>query len=347
MHARPIAWLTWPAFMTLFMGSSWWCFRAGFDPEVWIPALTTLNFLVILGLEQVLPRRPEMNTLRDWQSINDALHGALTGLLRPVGTSIGLLLLAALAELRLRSEVAPLWPGGSWLVAQLLLAHAIVSLASYWVHRAFHEIDRLWWFHAIHHDTQQVHVLKSGRFHFLDELVSALLTPLPLLALGAPTEVIVLRSMWSVFSGSMGHANVEQRFPSWFHYLVSTVDVHNLHHCRERRYQDSNYTGMPLWDVLFGTFHHPDLHRPVAFGIADGYVPRNFFRQLWFPFEAQWRRPLPAEACVVYGAAAAGGATSAAASTTVNSRGSSTRPLASRVETLQDPSWLGSRSLLE
>jgi sterol desaturase/sphingolipid hydroxylase (fatty acid hydroxylase superfamily) len=289
MHPSPVAWFVWPVFMATFMAASAWCLQAGFDLEIWIPALTTANFLVLLGLEQVLPRRPEMSTLRDWQSINDSLHGALTALLRPIGNSIGLVLIAAASELRLGAASA--WPAGWALVPQLLLAHVLVGFTSYWVHRAFHEVDRLWWFHAIHHDTQQVHVLKSGRFHFVDEIVSAILTPLPLLALGAPTEVIVLRNMWSVFSGSLNHANVAQRFPSWFHYLVATVDLHNLHHCREREYQDSNYTGFPLWDVVFGTFQHPDRHRPVAFGIADGYVPRNFFRQLWFPFQAQWRAP--------------------------------------------------------
>jgi ornithine lipid hydroxylase len=292
MRPSPVAWFTFPAFMAVFMGASGWCFHAGLDPKVWIPALTTANFLVLLALEQLLPRRPEMSTLRDWQSINDSLHGALTGVLRPVGTSIGLVLLAAASDLRRVGEPARLWPDGWPLVPQLVLAHAIVTFASYWVHRSFHEIDRLWWFHAIHHDTQQVHVLKSGRFHFLDELASAIVTPLPLLVLGAPTEVIVLRSMWSVFNGSLDHANVAQRFPSWFHYVVSTVDLHNLHHARERKFQDSNYTGLPLWDVLFGTFHHPDEHRPTAFGIADDYVPRNFFAQLWFPFQAQWRPPM-------------------------------------------------------
>jgi len=285
-----LAWFTFPVFMTAFMAASWWCIHAGLDPKTWIPALTTANFLVLLALEQVLPRRREMSTLRDWQSINDSLHGALTGLLRPVGTSIGLVLLAAASERELFGASGRLWPSGWPLVPQLVLAHAAVSFASYWVHRSFHEVDRLWWFHALHHDTQQVHVLKSGRFHFVDELVSAIVTPLPLLVLGASTEVILLRSMWSVFNGSLDHANVAQRFPWWFHYVVSTVDLHNIHHSRERRVHDSNYTGFPLWDVLFGTFIHPGRCRPVEFGNVD-YVPRNFFRQLWFPFQAQWRKP--------------------------------------------------------
>ena len=292
LETRPVAWLIYPLFMGSFMAISWLCLELGIDMTLWIPALTAANFFVLLGLEQLLPRRPEMNLLRDWQSINDAAHGVLTALLRPIGTSIGLLLLAALNELRLASDATILWPTGWNLIVQLLLAQLIISFASYWVHRAFHEVDRLWWFHAIHHDTRQVHVLKSGRFHFVDEIVSAIITPLPLLILGVPTEVVVLRSMWQVFNGSLAHANVQQRFPSWFHYLISTVDVHNLHHSSERRLQDSNYTGTPVWDVVFGTFNHPDHHHTAEFGIAEDYVPRNFFRQLCFPFQAQLGRPL-------------------------------------------------------
>ena len=64
-----LAYLTYPLFMAL----SVWCVERRVDPEIWIPSLTVLNFLVILGLEQWRPRRRSMNTLRDWQSINDAV----------------------------------------------------------------------------------------------------------------------------------------------------------------------------------------------------------------------------------------------------------------------------------
>jgi len=288
------AYCTYPAFMATFMALSWGCLRAGFDAAAWIPALTVLSFLVILALEQAFPLRRRMNTLRDWQSINDAAHGVLTGLLRPLGTSLGLVLLAALSQLRVGAELATWWPAGWPLLAQLVLAHLLVSFAGYWVHRSLHTFDRLWWFHAVHHDTEQVHVLKAGRFHFVDEIYNAVLTPLPLLVVGAPTEVVLLRSMWSVYSGSLAHANVPQRFPGWFHYLVSNVRLHNLHHSRQRRYQDSNYAGVPVWDVLFGTFNHPDRSRSERFGLAGDYMPRNFFAQLWFPFRAQASVPAPA-----------------------------------------------------
>lgn len=214
------------------------------------------------------------------------------------------MLLATINDLRLTAEVATWWPMSwsiawpiswpiSWpIVAQLILAHLIVGFVAYWVHRSMHEVTRLWWFDSIHHDTRQVHVLKSGRFHFLDEIYSAIITPLPLLILGVPTEVVVLRSMWTVFNGSMSHANTPQRFPSWFHYVISTVAVHNLNHSTDRRYQDSNYAGTPIWDVLFGTFNHPDRCEPGEFGLADRYVPGNFFAQLLFPFKAQIISPV-------------------------------------------------------
>ena len=286
-----LAYLTYPVFMGGFMWLAWTCSQRGFDPGVWIPGLTALSFVVILGLEQVLPLRRETSTLRDWQSLNDIGHGVLTGLLRPVGTSLGVLAVAWLSEARDGSGWGALWPSGWSLVPQLIFAHLLVSFVSYWVHRSLHEVDRLWWFHAVHHDTGQVHVLKSGRFHFVDEIYSAIITPLPLLLLGTPTEVVVLRSMWSVFNGSLSHANVQQRFPDWFHYVISTVQVHNLHHSSTRRFQDSNYAGAPIWDVLFGTFSHPAKCQPGGFGLAGDYMPRNFFAQLWFPFRAQLKNP--------------------------------------------------------
>ena len=289
------AYLPYPAYMAAFMGLSVWCFQQGFDSGIWIPALTVFSFIVILALEQLFPRRPSMNTLRDWQSINDSAHGVLTGVMRPIGTSLGIVILASLSEFRLATGIETFWPS-HWNVAlQIVLAQFVGGFAAYWVHRSMHEYDRLWWFHSIHHDTEQVHVLKSGRFHFMDEIYGALITPLPLLLLGVSTEVIILSSMWQVFNGSMGHANTQQRFPSCFHYLFSTVDLHNLHHSSERRYHDSNYSGTPIWDILFGTFRHPDRCHSETFGIAERYVPRGFFSQLWFPFRAQVTAPQATE----------------------------------------------------
>jgi sterol desaturase/sphingolipid hydroxylase (fatty acid hydroxylase superfamily) len=165
----------------------------------------------------------------------------------------------------------------------------------YWIHRSLHIVDRLWWFHSIHHDTPQMHILKSGRLHIGEELYNALLKPIPLLLIGAPPEIMLWLGLWIVYDGNLVHSNIQQRFPSWAHYFVPTVQLHNLHHAKERRYQDSNYSGSSaVWDVLFGTFSHPDRCPLGEMGIEDSPVPAGLLAQIAFPLRAQLTPPVDA-----------------------------------------------------
>jgi sterol desaturase/sphingolipid hydroxylase (fatty acid hydroxylase superfamily) len=101
---------------------------------------------------------------------------------------------------------------------------------------------------------------------------------------------MVFVGLWIVFDGNLAHSNIDQRFPSFAHYFLPTV--HNLHHARERRHKDSNYSGStPIWDVLFGTFSHPDENPLGPMGIEDSPVPPGFLAQLAFPFRAQLAAP--------------------------------------------------------
>jgi sterol desaturase/sphingolipid hydroxylase (fatty acid hydroxylase superfamily) len=287
-----IAWFVWPCFMAAMMLATWYLYHSGLSLNILIPLLTTVNFLILLALEYILPARQEMGVMKDWQSINDAMHGVITGLIRPFGTSIGLLLVLYTSDWRQQTGLATLWPTEWPLIAQLILAQLIHGFFSYWAHRLLHTVNFLWWFHALHHDTNQMHVLKAGRFHFGDEIFNALITAAPLVMLGAPKEVLLLRSMWTVYSGAIEHANVIQRFPSWFHYLSNNAQLHNLHHSMNRKYQDGNYSGVPIYDVIFGTFNHPDKCDIGQFGIREQYVPTGLLAQLWFPFRAQFISPV-------------------------------------------------------
>ena len=100
--------------------------------------------------------------------------------------------------------------------------------------------------------------------------------------------MLVFIGLWIVFDGNLVHSNIDQRFPSWAHWFLPTVQLHNLHHAQDRRFQDSNYSGStPIWDVLFGTFSHPDRCRADPLGLADSRVPAGFVAQVLFPFRAQ------------------------------------------------------------
>ena len=284
-----LAYLTFPVLMGGFVALTAWGLDRGIDPARLGVTLTLANFFVILGVEQLLPRNPQMNVFRDRQSLNDAGHGLLLAVLaRPAGGAISVFLVARLAELRTAGDLAVLWPGDWSFASQLFAGLLLWTFGDYWIHRSLHTFDRLWWFHAIHHDTPQMHIMKSGRLHFGEEIFNAVLKPIPLLLLGAPPEILVWLGLWIVFDGNLVHSNIDQRFPSWAHYFLPTVQLHNLHHARDRSQQDTNYSGSSaIWDVLFGTFSHPDRCPLGELGIEGSPVPPGFWGQVAFPFRAQ------------------------------------------------------------
>ncbi len=270
-----------------------WCIKQGHDPQVWVIGLSVGHFFTFVVLELILPRNPRFNLFRDRQSLNDMGFNIITGAIRPFLAGLLTLIIVWFNEFRIGSDIATLWPSSLPFAAQVLLAILCASFMDYWVHRAYHTVDRLWWFHALHHSATQMHILKGGRMHIMDEVAHALTTPLPMLLLGAPTEVLLMSSLWGVFTGNAVHSNVDQRFPSWAHYFLPTVQLHNLHHSTERRYQDSNYSGTtPLWDWLFGTLSHPHHCELKDMGLKEHYMPDNFLKQILFPFKWQLKPPI-------------------------------------------------------
>jgi sterol desaturase/sphingolipid hydroxylase (fatty acid hydroxylase superfamily) len=289
-----MAWLSFPLLMGGFVAiAAWGLLVRGFDPATFGAGLTTANFFVILAVEHVLPRRRDTGVFRDRQSLNDMGHGLLLAVLaRPLGGAVSVAVLASLPALRDALGLEGVWPRDWPFAVQMVPALLIWTFCDYWVHRSLHAFPRLWWFHAIHHDTPQMHIMKSGRIHFGEELFNAVLKPVPLLLLGAPSEVLAMIGLWIVFDGNLVHSNIDQRFPSWAHYFVPTVQLHNLHHAQDRRFQDSNFSGSSaIWDVLFGTFSHPDRCVAEPLGLGDDPVPRGFAAQVLFPFRAQVRAP--------------------------------------------------------
>lgn len=280
-----------PLVMGLFLGATAWGFAADVPVTTLVPALTVTNFLAIVILEQLLPRRPDANLLRDRQSLNDAGHGVLFAFLgEPLTATLSVLLVAVVGTL------ADLDGGGWWpahwpLALQVLVALQIWGLLNYGVHRSYHRFAALWPFHALHHDTPQMHVLKSGRLHIGERTLDFALIFLPMMLLGIPTEILVWVGLWNVYDGNLSHSNVGQRFPRFAHYLFQTAQVHALHHARNRALQDSNFSGpTALWDWVFGTFRHPDDHPFDALGLAENEVPPGFLAQVVQPFRETARR---------------------------------------------------------
>jgi sterol desaturase/sphingolipid hydroxylase (fatty acid hydroxylase superfamily) len=247
--------------------------------------MTLANTFGIVALEQLLPGR-DANLLRDRQSLNDMGHGVTFAFVgRPLATAGSFALAALLAQHW--AGAGRLWPTDAGLLVQVVGATLIWALLDYSFHRAMHTFAPLWWFHALHHDTPQLHLLKSGRLHFGEEMLRYLSFPAVMASLGAPPEVMLWVALWAVFSGNLQHCNMDQRFHDWMHYVLPTVQLHVIHHARERHLQDSNYSGnTPLWDIVFGTFRHPARNPVTRLGLEGGPVPPGFLAQLAYPFRA-------------------------------------------------------------
>ena len=101
----------------------------------------------------------------------------------------------------------PLW-------LQFIEILLVVDLATYWVHRAFHQVPWLWSFHAIHHSSLHLDWLAGSRMHVVDVLVTRSAAFLPVFVLGFAPAALYAYLVFVSFHAVFIHANVRWRFPS-------------------------------------------------------------------------------------------------------------------------------------
>ncbi len=181
------------------------------------------------------------------------------------------------------AEASWLWPGQSPLWVQILLGLLIAEGGLYLAHRIAHAWPRLWCFHAVHHSVQRLWIVNTGRFHFVDSMVSiALSQPLLYLA-GAPKLVFLWVAAMTAFIGILTHCNVEMR-TGWFSLIFNTPELHRWHHSRVPAEGNTNFgENLMLFDQIFQTYFLPARRPPADIGI-DSHMPESFFQQLRSPF---------------------------------------------------------------
>lgn len=131
----------------------------------------------------------------------------------------------------------------------------VYELLHYWYHRAAHHFEWLWRnAHQMHHSAESLDAFGAYWAHPLDTVLFTTIASLvfyPLLGLGAGAGVI--SAVFLSFNALFQHANI--RTPQWVGYLIQRPESHGVHHaCGVHRY---NYSDLPLWDMVFGTFRNP------------------------------------------------------------------------------------------
>ena len=125
------------------------------------------------------------------------------------------------------------------------------TLIFYWWHRLRH-VKGFWRvFHQIHHSPSRIEVLTSFYKHSVEILTNSFLSAFILFpVLGCS----MLGTYWYNFFAATGeyfyHANF--RSPKLLRYFIQTPELHSIHH--QLDVHDYNYSDLPIWDRIFGTY---------------------------------------------------------------------------------------------
>lgn len=150
-----------------------------------------------------------------------------------------------------RLIAADQWP--FW--AQFATGFLVLEFGIYAWHRTMHNVQPLWrWLHQMHHSAERVDIWGTFYFHPFDMLGWSLLSSFALvLGVGVGPEAALAIAVVSTAMAMFQHANI--RTPRWAGFIVQRPESHSYHH--ERGVHGRNYGDLPLFDMIFGTFHNP------------------------------------------------------------------------------------------
>ncbi len=162
-------------------------------------------------------------------------------------------------EFHLRDHVNPFMGG--------LIAYLLTTWLFYHWHKARHEVYFLYiLFHQFHHSPSRIETITSFYKHPLEIIIdSQILAILLYSVLGLTNESSIWLSIFSAFGEYFYHMNIKT--PRWIGYIFQRPESHRCHHRYRKRLHTPNYSDLPLWDFLGGTFENPEtMDEPTGFG---------------------------------------------------------------------------------
>lgn len=197
---------------------------------------------------------------------------------------------------------APL--GGATLspVTLALLFWVISEFATYWNHRAHHQISAIWPLHAVHHSAavmtpftayrqHPVAILTSVSFHsvitgMLLGLLVGVLDPNASIAKIAGANAFIVAANLTV--SNFHHTHIWISFGPWIERIFISPAQHQVHHSKDPAHFNKNYGQiLAVWDWMFGTLYVTQAKENVTFGL-DGKADASLMTHrlslvLWDP----------------------------------------------------------------
>lgn len=216
--------------------------------------LIPVTYLVMLAIEAAWPARA-FPPVRRWRLVG----------------------LGAMVLLMILNVTLPLAIPEPWLRAHRLLdgerfgvalgtvvGFAAVTFVTFVWHRLEHESDVVFRFvHQLHHSPVRMDLSGAAYLHPVDVAVNVVVSlVVTVLVLGLDPRAAAIVGYVGAFYAMFQHLNV--RTPAWLGYVIQRPESHCLHH--ERGVHARNYSDLPLWDLVFGTFANPrEFHGEVGF----------------------------------------------------------------------------------
>lgn len=229
-------------------------------------------FLLLMLAESVAPFRGGAEARWRRTLINLFITGSNALLLTVL---LGGMLLAAYQACELHRTgllhamgVAPWW--------NVVGSVALLDGATYWWHRAYHQLPPMWRMHRVHHSDLDVDVTTSGRFHLTEMVLSACFR-LGVIALwgASAAGVVIFEIVFGLFN-QVEHANLRLpgRLDRGLRAVFVTPDMHRVHHSQIPEHTNSNYgTVFSCWDRLFGTYRVVEDQGALILGLPEYRTP--------------------------------------------------------------------------
>jgi sterol desaturase/sphingolipid hydroxylase (fatty acid hydroxylase superfamily) len=240
--------------------------------------------LLLITLERIFPHTKGQKLFREGFFNDFVLYTLVQSYV--LGQIIGLLIRwidaqTGMSRLHLFSDI----PWG-WQILFFLITH---DFYIYWFHRYQHNSMIFWRLHEAHHSTPEVDWLSGSRSHSLEILINQTIEFMPIVLLGAPPEIAVIKGTIDALWGMYIHSNIDVR-SGRLQYIINGPEMHRWHHAVDEQAHNKNYsTKLAIWDWIFGTAYFPPLQqkkaaKPAGYGLGDDHFPKNYIAQHLYAF---------------------------------------------------------------
>ena len=174
------------------------------------------------------------------------------------------------------------WQGMPWLVVAVV---GIVAkdFADYWCHRALH--TRIGWpIHAVHHSDTHVNGFTAFRVHLLEVAAMKIFYIVLLTWIGIPSHLIAAAYVVASLHTAYVHLELDIDHGP-FNWLIASPRFHRWHHADVPEAYGKNLANMiPLFDLMFGTYHRHDSCAEPMGAVRDGIPDTDPAKLVLLPF---------------------------------------------------------------